>query len=81
MACQVYVPGQSYPMMFTQVRDAGWSRDAAVLHFLLDGRPYELANILAGGAAYMYNLTEASLKVPELMCPGTDTSGTRQTPL
>jgi len=56
--------GYSMPVM---LREYGYSRDAAILRFLLDGRPDALANLLTNGtASYMYNITETSL--PELTC-------------
>ena len=58
-----------------QLREYGYSRDAAILRFLLDGRPDALANLLTDGAAsFMYNITETSL--PELTCRGAYSSFT-----
>ena len=57
-----------------QLREYGYSRDAAILRFLLDGRPDALANLLTDGTPFMYSITETSL--PELTCRGAYSSFT-----
>jgi len=68
----VYMVGMDYGMP-VQLRPFGWSRDAAVLRFLIDGHADQLVSQLGtsfggGPMGSMYNMS-GSTSFPDLTCP------------